>query len=498
LEELLTNNLEGLAHLRYGQDYDRILYSSSFRKLGDVTQVVSGETALFHTRLTHSLKTAQTAGLVIADLRRWINTSRDNHGTVRRYGGIDPRVVRSACLAHDLGNPPFGSIGKAAIKNVLVEPSRHIAGFQEEYDGLVGGFDTSAQAFRIVTRLAFRSKPTGDVGPALNLTRATLAAMCKYPWSGEADEVSLTRDKWGVYDSEADLLNWVLDGSMPRSAIRYGRDIQEARTLEAQVMDWADDIAYAVHDLEDFFRAGLVPLNELSNMGIEFKQFIKYALERVADKLPPGITENRVADIFDEKLATWIPRRPYIGSEIDRIALHGFAAEMIKLATRDLNVTPEGVLLCDEDVYVLIEILKQLTRYYVIDRPSLSSAQRGQQIILTSLISELWSWAYEFHRDPAVAGDSPAEDDEYEEAPGSGEQSRARQRRYVNLPPRLVDYIDIACDPAIGGSPPSFAASVLRGVIDYAVSLTDSQAIFLHNRLSGGTRQSMLESWLFI
>src|SRR4029078_9458444 len=97
------------ASLEFSRDYDRILYSTAFRRLGGVTQVVSAsETPLFHNRLTHSLKTAQVGARSANELL----ARGGKKDALPRGGGIDPRVVRAACMAHDLGHPPFGHIAE--------------------------------------------------------------------------------------------------------------------------------------------------------------------------------------------------------------------------------------------------------------------------------------------------------------------------------------------------------------------------------------------------
>jgi len=159
------------------KDRDRLLYTSSLRRLAQVTQVVAAEVShVFHNRLTHSFQVAQVG-------RRLAERLLSVHGeTVLLSDGLDPDVVEAACYAHDLGHPPFG----------------HIA--EEELNSLAGagidGFEGNAQSFRIITKLAQHS----SLHRGLDLTRATLAAVLKYPWRlGENPEKT---NKWGAYRSE--------------------------------------------------------------------------------------------------------------------------------------------------------------------------------------------------------------------------------------------------------------------------------------------------------
>lgn len=190
------------------RDRDRILYSSAFRRLAEVTQVVSPTFGyVFHNRLTHSLQVAQVG-------RRLAERLRGTHAEeAERAGGLDPDVVEAACLAHDLGHPPFG----------------HTA--EEELNALAsdfGGFEGNAQSFRIVTKLAFHS----ENHRGLNLTRATLASVLKYPWL--RNENPSKQKKWGAYEAE-------------RSDFEFATALcvqPQVRTLEADLMDWADDVTY--------------------------------------------------------------------------------------------------------------------------------------------------------------------------------------------------------------------------------------------------------------
>jgi len=330
----------------FERDRARVLHSSGLRRLAATTQVVAAGSADFpRTRLTHSLEVAQIGRELGAAL------------------GCDADVVDAAGLAHDLGHPPFGHTGEAAL-DVLA--------------AACGGFEGNAQTLRILTRLEAKVLDPGGAPAGLNLTRAVLDATIKYPWPR-----SDLGGKFGVYADDRPAFDWV------RAGAAFGR-----RCLEAQVMDWADDVAYSVHDVEDGIHTGHIRLAVLAD-----PQERAAVCERAADWYSTEAPED-LATVLRELLAlpTLSDLVPYDGSRGAQVALKRATSELTgRFVTAAVSATRAlggdgplaryaADLVVPRRVAAECALLKAVAARYVMLRQEAAVLQARQREMLTELV----------------------------------------------------------------------------------------------------------------
>ena len=421
----------------FERDRDRILHCSAFRRLAGVTQVVDpAEGHVFHNRLTHSLKVAQIARRLAQRL-----LDKDPKGC-QELGGLDPDVVETAALAHDLDHPPFGHVAERRLNELVDEKNE-------------GGFEGNAQTFRIVTKLALKAPATFG----LDLTRASLNAILKYPWLRGKDPKK--NRKWGAYSTESDAFEDARAlAPSPKSDIR---------SLEAEVMNIADDIAYAIHDLEDFYRAGLIPLEilwsdpDLKRDSVDSeREWISGTDERerflemvFAHWTEQGKTyDKKECRSVLEALVVMLPMTErYRGTRRQRVTLRQAVSFLIGqyVAAVEVDLNKPGIRLNNERYDLEISLLKQLTWQYVIKSPALGTQQYGRRHVIGELFKI------------------------YFEALGSSEWDHI-------VPVRFRE----ANDPDGTRIPPA------RRVADIVSSLTDYEALAAFRRLTGQSLDSLL------
>ncbi len=396
----------------FQRDRARVLHSAALRRLAGKTQVVDpgAESPEINTsprtRLTHSLECAQVGRELGAAL------------------GCDADLVETACLAHDLGHPPFGHNGEQVLAEVA-------AG--------CGGFEGNAQSLRLLTRIEpkrFTTGPAGDtVSVGLNLTRAALDAATKYPWPRGGHPTDASSRKFGVYPDDEPVFDW----------LRTGAPAGE-RCFEAQVMDWSDDVAYSVHDVEDGLHAGHLDPAVL-HAEPERREIYDVAVGRYA----PDAEPDELAEALDRLLAQeWWPHG-YDGSALAQARLKDTTSQLIgrfclaaERATRDAygpgRLTRYAArLVVPRTVVLECAVLKAVADRYVMQRADQARRRAGQRVVIAELAQAL------------------------------------SERAPEGLAPEFRGLWQTAPDDA----------ARLRVVVDQIASLTDAAALTLHARLTG-------------
>lgn len=362
----------------FERDRARVVHAAASRRLAAKTQVVGPQSDDFvRNRLTHSLEVAQVA----RDLSRAI--------------GSLPDIAETAALAHDLGHPPFGHNGERALA---------------ELSEACGGFEGNAQTLRLLTRLEAKTFHEGrSVG--LNLTRATLDACTKYPWSRtlagdpsgvHADGTVVATRKFGVYADDVPVFTWMRRGAEG-----------DRRCLEAQIMDLADDVAYSVHDVEDGTVAGRLDLTRIDRQAV---------WQAVREWYLPAATDDRLDGALAalREVGSW-PTEPYDGSRRSLAALKNLTSDLIgrfcgavQQATFAAGDGPfvryRSDLVVPEATALEIALLKGVAAHYVMRAEDRLAALHRQREVLAELVEELTrrgpdSLDKQFADDWSAAGD---------------------------------------------------------------------------------------------
>lgn len=379
-----------LGRTPYRRDYGRLLHSPSFRRLQGKTQLFPGsESDFFRNRLTHSLEVAQIA----KGIAQYLNA---NDAVILQHGEIDVDLVEFAGLAHDLGHPPFGHNGERALDECM-KP--------------FGGFEGNAQTLRILTKVE-RKVYKENLNPAfvhgidqdgsdgrlgLNLTYRSLASILKY--DSEIPPKRVIHDKLckGYYDSEADIVAHIKEHVAPGFE-------GEFKTLECQIMDIADDIAYSTYDLEDAMKAGFTtPLDMisrahqnlfLSKLHEKIKPVIQDVTEQeILDALMTAVGYSRPTsegaqdrDIETYQQSSQIAENSHVRTQMSSRLVHEFMMGISVKAHANMAMAQIDV---SRDIRLKIEALKHLTYLSMIMSPRLKVVEHRGEEIVTKLFETL-------------------------------------------------------------------------------------------------------------
>ncbi|CAN2184669.1 Dgt dGTP triphosphohydrolase [Candidatus Nanopelagicaceae bacterium] len=349
-ERFLDEPAKRPGRTEFMRDCARVIHSAALRRLAAKTQVaVPWENDFQRTRLSHSLECAQ--------IGRELGESL----------GADPDLLETACLSHDMGHPPFGHNGEEALAEVAAP---------------CGGFEGNAQSFRLLTRIEAKTVSPEGKSLGLNLTRASLDAATKYPWARAENP-----RKFGVYDDDTEIFNWVREGAPA------GR-----KCIEAQIMDWSDDCAYSVHDLEDAIFAGQVSVSNFDNdFDILYTEMVSgYGSDASKEEVAAALTRLQALSCwpatFDRTHRALARLKDTTSQLIGRFVL---AAE---LETRSVHgdgplTRYSANLEIPREQKIEVDFLKAVAGHYLINAAASQERYAKQQVVIHELVEMLFTAA---------------------------------------------------------------------------------------------------------
>lgn len=348
-ERLVAEPVKESVRSAFARDRARVLHSAALRRLAAKTQVmVAGVSDFPRTRLTHTLEVAQIGRELGAAL------------------GCDPDLVEVAGLAHDLGHPPYGHNGESELDRLADR---------------IGGFEGNAQSLRVLSRLEAKVvDPETEQSVGLNLSRASLDAACKYPWTRRPG----TR-KFGAYEDDLEVFTW------------FRADSPGERTcIEEQVMNWADDVAYSVHDFEDAVHSGIASLAVFESAA-ERRALVETAHRRFPDEGAPAELEAAL----DRLVALDYWPRHFDGSMRDLVALKHFTSWLIARFSQAAQVATQvrygsgpltryaAELVVPDEVRAEVSVMKAVAVQYVMNRPGADEEYARQRRVIAELVGAL-------------------------------------------------------------------------------------------------------------
>lgn len=477
-------------------DLERIRFAPAFARLSEVTQVVSaGSTGeVVHNRLTHTIKVTTVARSLAVGL-----ADAEDPDRLDALGGLDPVVAQAGAVSHDLGHPPFGHLGERTLDRLA-----------RDHFGLNDGFEGNAQTFRILTQL----EVYGNGQDGLNLTAAVRAAVLKYPWG----RLNVPNPHPRTWDEQPRGAGHGPDGPGSGKFNAYVPDLGEMldvldimqlepgrQSLECSVMDLADDVAYSLHDLEDFHRSGVLQFSPIAGelrAWEEQRSWFEKLSEREIAVLSrtPGIglesLRRRMAAkdgwIYNDddfaaavraigvEFVSGVLTVPYDGSMAAHRSISRFTGSWIDRFSSAVILTGQllgkvppmraPLVTVRPAQWHEMQVLKFIHQYFVLHRPDLAMLQRGQAHTISQLVRVFDEWLSD-------------------------------RMDAVKAPHRLIDLVELAeaqyvqvrdTHPEwLGGRTSDTELARMwrgRGIIDFVAGLTDGQALAYANRLGPTTR----------
>ena len=382
-------------------DRDRVIHSHAFRKLQSKTQVfLSGEYDFYRTRLTHSMEVAQIGRSICRYLESCGAPMQENFH-------IDSDLVECACLAHDLGHPPFGHSGERTLQE-LMQP--------------YGGFEGNAQTLHLVAETLYQNE-SGVRG--MQPTRALMDGVLKY--KKLYGEFSEPPPRHFLYDRQLAYRDFVFAGLQIPAALHAGLELNTFKSVECQIMDWADDAAYSLNDIVDGVTAGFLTIEHIERWAegepVDVRQ------QQWLDTLFDAIRADRLASVFSTKIGRFIQACRLRERE-------NFMTQNTNRYRFELIVGPDAG---NEALF-----FKKLANDIIFESPQLQQVEHKARLVLSSLWESCW-------------------------------------RNYVETGPRVIRILP----PNVGAliAAETTVAGKARRICDWLAGLTDGMIVRTYRRL---------------
>jgi dGTPase len=382
-------------------DRDRIIHAQAFRKLQSKTQVfLSGEYDFYRTRLTHSMEVAQIGRSICHYLKTLGGPLGDDFH-------VDGDLVEAVCLSHDLGHPPFGHSGERTLQELMVR---------------WGGFEGNAQTAHLLMETMYQDR-SGVRG--MQPTRALMDGVLKYKTL--YGQFRKTPQNHFLYDSQSDVLGFVFGGARIPKSLPPGEKLNAFKSIECQIMDWADDAAYSLNDIVDGVKTGFLSIDRIEAWA-ETRALDAPGL-RLLDELLDAIRTGRLESIFSGRIGTFI-------TSCRLRERDNFMAGKTNRYRYELVVSPEA------ERQALF--YKGLANDLIFESPQLQQMEHKARKVLFDLWDSCW-------------------------------------RNYVEPGPRVVRILPPAVGRLVDGAKGRKAKA--RQICDWLAGLTDGMIVRTHRRL---------------